>query len=195
MAALNKTSNYLGTLVAQGNDAHSNIFLANFSAKGVEDDKIITLGTIRCDGFTQPSASQDSYTVKFLNIHIDRPRAKVSMDKYFDLTFRVDGNYQMYKMLKYLQGLNVNENKDQNLSNINLAGIEGQALTISVVVPGKNGANITLFNAKGCWIESVTPVAFKQGTSDPIKVTARINYLYPEDWQGEIVSESTTTTT
>lgn len=179
MAILNNNNNYLKTLVDQGNDAHSNLYLVHFVLK--TSGKNLDLGTVRCDGFTPPTPSQDSYTVKFLNVHIDRPRAKVRLDKFFDLTFRVDGNYQMYKVLKDLQGLNFNENSDVNLSKIGLEDIIARNLTVSVEVPGIE----KLFEYENCWIESVTPVAFKQGTSEPVKVTSRINYLTPRDYQTE----------
>lgn len=190
MATLNKNLNFLRTLVDQGNDAHSNIYLANFSIKNA-NETVANLGTIRCEGFNPPSTSQDSYTIKFLNIHIDRPRAKVSVDKFFDLTFRVDGNYQMYKMLKELQSQNFNENSDKNLSKINIDDIIDQELSVSVSVPDNDSttSDLILFKCTGCWIESVTPISYKQGTSEPIKVTARVNYLYLDDLQTDMTTK------
>jgi len=180
MAKLSSTDNHLHTLVGQGNDAHTNLYLVHFSLKSLGES--VDMGTVRCDGFTPPTPSQDSYTVKFLNVHIDRPRAKVHIDKFFDVTFRVDGNYEMYKVLKDLEGQTFNENSDENLSDINLehgTRSSSENLTVSVEVPGIE----KLYEYQRCYIESVTPVAFKQGTSDPVKVTARINYLIYNDHQ------------
>lgn len=184
--SLSQTDNYLHTLIGQGNDAHTNIYLVHFGLK--TPGKNAEYATVRCEGFTPPTPSQDSYTVRYLNVSIDRPRAKVKIDKFFDLVFRVDGNYIAYKMLKNLQQQTFSENPDENITDISLnkgTRSEEYNLTVSVEVPGIG----TLFGYERCWIESVTPIAFKQGTSDPVKVTVRVNYLIYKDYQEAAATE------
>ena len=186
---MNYDKNYLQTLISQGNDAQTNMYLVKIDYPGLSDvDKAAI--TVRCKGFTPPQIEQQPYSVKFLNVHIDRPRAKITVNKYFDITFRVDVNYRYYTMLFGFQKKILNGNSDVNRSNINIDTIKDSSATITVSALQDNTTELALYKYYNCWIESITPVAYKQGTSDPAEITVRFNYLTFEDLQYSAATET-----
>lgn len=180
-------SNYLQTLIEQGNDAQTNMYLAEINFDKIDKP---TSYSVRCKGFNPPRIEQQAYSARFLNIHIDRPRAKINVDKFFDLTFRVDVNYTIYDKLRELAATMIDGNKNKNVSNIEIASIKKKNFTVIIkALEGDSNDTIDLYKYKDCWIESITPIAYKQGTSDPAEVTVRVNYLTFEDLQNDAAND------
>ena len=68
---------------------------------------------MRCKGFTPPEVSgADPYRVRYLTAFVDWPTAKVNVTRTFDLEFRVDSNYTVYKQLHELVTNNFNPNTE-----------------------------------------------------------------------------------
>ena len=55
--------------------------------------------TIRADGFNPPVFKVKTYEVKYKTVTIDRPATKIEGQRQFDITFRLDANYQAYRFL------------------------------------------------------------------------------------------------
>jgi hypothetical protein len=68
-----------------GDLAYSDAALANF--------------TIRAEGFEPPKYKIQTYKVGYKGVEIDRPKTKLDMEREFELSFRLDANYQVYQFL------------------------------------------------------------------------------------------------
>lgn len=186
--AISVENNYLTTLFNAGNDAQSNLYTVSITGGGLEDDMTTSL-MIRADGFTEPQIDQQSYDTRFLIAKVSRPRAKINVTKTFNLTFRVDSNYQVYQVLQAKANMMANANSTSHSVNIDVDVIKEDNMIVQVdAITGDK--TLTLGKYKYCWITSIDPVSFKQGTSDPLSVRATFYYLEHEDVQSEAVKES-----
>ena len=193
--ALIQQNNYITTLLNHSSDAQGNLFYVKFTPNGVNADDYSDDLTVRCSGINIPATEQGTYSVKFMNATVDRPNAKVELNRQFDITFRVDSNYEVYKKLILQEKSTFDPSVGYTATNINE---KTNLFDISVSVPNiTKGTDNTpageatkegtienfeeLFNFKHCWISSVDNVSYKYGSSDPLTVKATIQYIYFED--------------
>lgn len=196
--ALTQQNNYITTLLNHSSDAQGNLFYVTFSpttAMSGSDGSGVEDMTIRCSGINIPATEQGTYSVKFMNATVDRPNAKVELNRQFDITFRVDSNYEVYRKLILQERVTFDPIKGYTATNID---DKTNLFDISVSVPKitKDTANTPageatkegtienfeeLFRFKHCWISSVDNVSYKYGSSDPLTVKATIQYIYFED--------------
>lgn len=103
MATLNTPAT---ALLGLGADAMDNMFdiqidlPESVSAFGIPT----TLGgspsiTIRADGFSPPEFTIKTYPIAYKAVKIDRPATKIDGERQFEITFRLDANYEAYKSL------------------------------------------------------------------------------------------------
>lgn len=64
--------------------------------------------TIRADGFTPPKSTVQTYEVKYKAVSIERPKTRIDLKREFDITFRLDANYQAYRFLGAWKSLIMN---------------------------------------------------------------------------------------
>ena len=107
MASL--AENHVTELIKAGADAMSNMY----DVKIVFPDDIQTqLGTdiqamiVRAKGFTPPEAEVVNYKVNYKTVEIDRPATKITMNRQFTISFRLDAYYAVYRALKMWAGRN-----------------------------------------------------------------------------------------
>lgn len=99
------------TLLGLGADAMNNMFDIKIDLP--EDVSAIDLGfetqvpalTIRADGFNPPVFNVKTYKVAWKAVEIERPSTKMTGDRKFDITFRLDANYIGYRLLGAWKGL------------------------------------------------------------------------------------------
>lgn len=60
---------------------------------------------LRAQGFDPPKFSQDLYEVRYKTVGMKRPAPAIKGDRQFQVTFRVDANYQIYKLFLKWRGL------------------------------------------------------------------------------------------
>lgn len=185
--AISVENNYLTTLFNTGNDAQSNLYTVSISGGGLDD--MTTALMIRADGFTEPQVEQQSYDTRFLIAKVSRPRAKVNVTKTFSITFRVDANYLVYQALQDKANMMANANSTNHAVNVDVELIKADNMIVQVdaLIGDKS---LTMGKYKYCWVTSIDPVAFKQGTSDPLSVKATFYYLEHEDVQSSAIKES-----
>ncbi len=180
--AISNSSNYISDLLNAGNDAFSNLYEVTFALSDDYKDIIdSTTFTMRCKDFTPPSVSGgDTYRVRYVTAFVDWPSAKVNVTRTFDLTFRVDSNYETYKNLHLLAKNNFNPNT--SYVNTDLADLAKTSftVTVSVLTNGSSSAAETdkmeLYKFNNCIITGITPIEYKQGDASPI--TAKATFVF-----------------
>ena len=180
--AIGNSSNYISDLLNAGNDAFSNLYEVTFALSDDYKDIIdSTTFTMRCKDFTPPSVSGgDTYRVRYVTAFVDWPSAKVNVTRTFDLTFRVDSNYETYKNLHLLAKNNFNPNT--SYVNTDLADLAKTSftVTVSVLTNGSSSAaeadKMELYKFNNCIITGITPIEYKQGDASPI--TAKATFVF-----------------
>lgn len=193
MSKLTVDNNFLTALVKAGADAHGNLFKVNitFNSKSPNKSKQSKANdlTIRCTDFNIPPVSQESYTVKYVTATIERPAAKVNVQRNFTITFRVDSNYEAYKMLLDQEAVTSKMAKSYAATDIQALAdslFETEVVIIkggltSTEVPKSDIIPVSRF--KHCWITKIDPLSFGYDGATPQTVQASISFLEMEDLQ------------
>jgi hypothetical protein len=71
------------------------------------DPTMLSNLTIRAEGFQPPKYKIKTYKVGYKGVEVDRPQTKLDMERQFELTFRLDSNYQVYRFLSAWRSLTV----------------------------------------------------------------------------------------
>lgn len=180
--AISDSSNYISDLLNAGNDAFSNLYEVTFALSDDYKDIIdSTTFTMRCKDFTPPSVSGgDTYRVRYVTAFVDWPSAKVNVTRTFDLTFRVDSNYETYKNLHLLAKNNFNPNTSYVNTDLTDLAKTSFTVTVSVLTNGSSSAaeadKMGLYKFNNCIITGITPIEYKQGDASPI--TAKATFVF-----------------
>ena len=180
--AISNSSNYISDLLNAGNDAFSNLYEVTFTLSDDYKDIIdSTTFTMRCKDFTPPSVSGgDTYRVRYITAFVDWPSAKVNVTRTFDLTFRVDSNYETYKNLHLLAKNNFNPNTSYVNTDLTDLAKTSFTVTVSVLTNGSSSAaeadKMELYKFNNCIITGITPIEYKQGDASPI--TAKATFVF-----------------
>lgn len=180
--AIGNSSNYISDLLNAGNDAFSNLYEVTFALSDDYKDIIdSTTFTMRCKDFTPPSVSGgDTYRVRYVTAFVDWPSAKVNVTRTFDLTFRVDSNYETYKNLHLLAKNNFNPNTSYVNTDLTDLAKTSFTVTVSVLTNGSSSAaeadKLKLYKFNNCIITGITPIEYKQGDASPI--TAKATFVF-----------------
>lgn len=191
MAGFDITGSYLSSLVEESADAQGNLYCISFvggsksaiNSLSANNSKALS---IRTKSFNWKMPEQEPYEIKFLTIKINRPKAKVKIDRSFDFTVRVDANYELYKVLLKQEKLTFSPGEHWATNDICKAEEDGKlfSVTVNVTKGTINSSKIEegcLCKLDGCYITSIVPLAFKQGSSDPLEVKVNCKYLYLND--------------
>lgn len=187
MANFSMENVYLGQLLNQSADAQGNLYLLEFTGgKKSEIGEGNTNLSVRTSKFNWSMPEQESYQVKFLTAKIDRPKAKVKLDRKFTFGIRVDANYEIYKKLLKQEKLTFSPEENWATNDIKKAYDEAKLfdLKVKVIVGSINSSTITekdLCAFEGCYITEIKPLAYKQDSTDPLVVEVSCNYLYLRD--------------
>ena len=188
--ALLEHNNYVTDLLTAGNDAFSNLYEVNFTfpnPSGNEEKTPAAYGrvfTMRCKGFNHPEVTAaDPYRVRYLTAFVDWPTAQVNVARTFDLEFRVDSNYEAYRMLHEVVKSNFNPNTEFVDTNLDTLQNKSFTVTVSAITNGSSSTSnanasttLQLYKFKNCLITGITPLAYKQGTAEPLVATASFVY-------------------
>ena len=191
-------NNALNSLIREGNDAQSNLYRLKFSGgyDNMFGDKNLSDSiTIRNSGITLPMPSQDSYTVKYITAYIDRPVTKVNLDRHFDIEFRVDSHWNIYR--KLLEQQRLFSNAAKSFSSIYITDSVGNILedkffnvTVEYINELSESSNVdnednlnTIAEYRHSWIESITPPSFSTGDASPVTISCSINFMEMIDYQ------------
>ena len=203
--ALSSYSNYVTDLLEAGNDAFSNLYEVKFTlptSSNSEETASADYGrvfTMRCKGFNHPEATAaDPYTVRYLTAFVEWPTAQVNVTRTFDLEFRVDSNYEAYRELHKLAKSNFDPNTEFVVTNLDTLKDKSFTVAVSVITNGSSSIGtdtsktLKLYEFKNCLITGITPLAYKQGTAEPLVATASFIYGDKVDLQSSTQTVSTT---
>lgn len=193
--------NYLSALINAGGDAHSNLYVVKFTAPealSTELDDLAYLDnafTIRCSGIEIPTIEHASYPVKFVTATIDRPSAKINIDRTLTFTFRVDANFKAYSALLRIQKQYFNPVthqinahidskqffkieavylKDANDTSSSFGGNSSGQTSDFYTGTVNTGQLIATF--KDCWITNITGLSFNTDQSNPVSVSVTVKF-------------------
>lgn len=173
---LSSSNNYYSTLFSNSNDAMSAMFKVYFLNGYFEgDDK-----TVRCTGFQIANLKQMEYTKRYITAYVDAPAPKIDGEKKFNITFRLDENYDIYQDL--LDWRNVLVKPSRSAVDVDLKGNESKFCDIKVFRIGNNGGEEGIATYGKCWCTDVALGGYTYGTSKPQTVTATIYYKTVNDW-------------
>lgn len=174
--ALSSTNNHYTTLFSNANDAMSSMFKVVFlNGRFHGQEK-----TVRCTGFKVAHLRQLEYTKRFVTAQIDVPAPKIEGERMFQLTFRVDENYDIYKDLLNWRNLLVDPSKQA--VDTDIKGNNKYFSDIQVYRIGNNGGEEGIATYNKCWCTDVTLSSFNTSNSSPMTCTATIFYTDCNDW-------------
>lgn len=185
--------NHVKDLISLGADAMSNMFDVSISLPsdvsaasngGIAD--VPTALRLRVKGFKVPTLNIDNYTVTYKTVEINRPKSKITGDRSFDLTFRVDANYGVYMALKKWESLI--SNPATGWAGSNITDLTG-AVTVSANTAAseatfgyQQGVNygsfldgassVASWTFDNVWCYKVEEFEFNMEDSTPLEVTA-----------------------
>lgn len=182
---------YLSNLIANSADAQSNLYMVRFNLPAIMNNAINGLQdqleavTVRTKNFNWAQPSQEPYEVKFLTAKINRPKAFIKVEHSFDFTMRVDNYYNTYKAILYLQK-HTNFNPEEGWALNDITGLENYLFDASVFVIDRAVAQnkvedtdyTRLVKFEKCWVDSIDPISFKNGDSNPVEIKVNCKFLY-----------------
>lgn len=190
MATLN-TNDALQSLIDAGSDMMSNLFYVDFSG-GVFNNKEAQAQAlkIRVTDITLPQVTHPVNTINYMTVSLDVPKAEVDINKNISFTFRVDDNYELYKLLLEQQAVT-------SIPNLGYAGTsigekDEEGFTLNVYAPQKAMSSSdkeypddisnyqVMYTFKHCWISKISGLSYSYSNSNPL--TAKVD-LYFYDYE------------
>lgn len=192
---LNNTSSYLTDLIKAGADAMTNLYYVKFSNLSIIDksDPLSQSMTVRVNNITLPTATHSTSTKSFMTVSIDTPKAEIQITKKFDISFRLDDNYEIYKRLLDLQANTSKANlgyasndipADNSSFSVSVYAIKQALTTDDQVDPHKyKDFYQKMYEFRDCWIGSVKLDGYDYSNSNELTVTASIYFCDYDDPQ------------
>lgn len=177
---------YIDDLVSIGADAMTNLFDVELTLPiPGADDRAFRL---RVKNFTPPEFKLKTYSVKYKTVSIQKPAAEITGDRTFQLTFRVDANYDVYKQLLAWRALYYNESTGYATHTPAPSSLQGivkvkafQGDVVSAnraegVYEGAIGSTDIIWTFQNVWISSLTPPSYTTGDGNAAEVTAEFHF-------------------
>jgi hypothetical protein len=107
----------LGILMSSGFDAFTNLWDISISLPGSKDPTVFKEISIRTSDFTPPKVSVETYTLKYKGTHLERLNASLEYKdkRELNLTFRLDGQFELLKELQEWKNLYYNASNGGNI--------------------------------------------------------------------------------
>jgi hypothetical protein len=180
-------ANFINTLVSSNLDSFTNLFDIEVTLPtGIGTAEDTTLLKVRAGDFQAPQPKLAQYTTDYQSIQLTRVAPMMELERKFDLTFRVDSNYNVYYFLKQWSLLyhDILEGGINLPSGAASAGDESSILgNIKVKALSPNTAVTALAWTFGKVIcNKVTEPNYSRAGTEPVAVTASFiffDYLPP----------------
>jgi hypothetical protein len=192
----------VSTLIGAGNDAFVNLYdviiklpdeIVSATISGVTDpnfqnEQAATRILTRIGNFQPPESALGEYRTYYQSASLDRQNAKIALTRTITLPFRIDGDSQLYRVLKAWQGLYLGPNQadyrlpkpveePQFFGAIEVRGYSSDVSTVDFPVVGS-------LTTKASWVFEkvmcldVTEPQFGRDAANPIEVSATFLYYY-----------------
>lgn len=175
---------------------------------------------VRCQGFTPPHFSIQTYAVRYKTIRFTRPSSVITGERVFDLTFRLDANYRVYQeLLKWRSltmapstGYATNDfNSWLNAASISVialakpvatsdnfapaAGISDEAkITAETGASAQDKTGAAEWTFKNVWLMDVSEPVYKQEGGAAMTITAKFAFAeYSDPFEKWYVPATATT--
>lgn len=178
MASLSKNNTFYQTLVGTASDALNNLFKVVITKNDGSFENMSPNATVRCSDFTPPTFQQQTYEARYITAKITKPAAKIVGDKRFDITFRLDAYYSLYR--EFLKNQKEFSNFSQNSYEMNLAYADMYTIKV-YALQSETEENIELFRFGRCWTIGVTPPSFTTENSAPATIKVSFRFIDYED--------------
>lgn len=183
---------YISTLIQSGADAMKNLYEVSFTlptALSNQYSNEVPYMKIRTAGFDPPAASLATYENHYKTISVTVPSSKITLDRSFTLTIRVDAYYKVYKMLKAWEalkmkaydGLAVNTFDPANCGTVTVKALSKPMDATMTGSDFKTGDTIN-WTYQDVWIQSITGLSYSHNSSEPNTVSVKFifgNYTEP----------------
>ena len=185
---------YVTELLGAGADAMTNMYEVVFTLPSVLKSYEDAAGKlrIRADAFTPPNDEQQSYEVHWKTVSVTRPAAKINLDRSFQISFRLDANYDIYKALVAWKKLTssgalgyASQDLNGKTGSIFVKAFSDAANKITDTAsisgdPAYSGDTIK-WSYKDVWIPSISNPDFSNESSEPAKITVTFRFGTFED--------------
>lgn len=188
-----KTSEYLSSLISAGNDAMTNLYYLKFIGGNnrLDDDDYKSM-LVRAGDFQAPKAELGNHKVDFLTVDSLMPSPEIKMNKQFDVTFRVDEYFEIYKLLLKLQSqtsvaslgrayTTVNQNTSTDYFGLNVYVPGDATKTMEIDDKGIPYGWNKIYEFDYLWIKKITPPRFSYDNSSALTVTVTFGFFTFKD--------------
>ena len=97
---------YIDDLVEVSNDAFDNLYDVIIDLPSNVGETASLSLKIRAGDIQIPEPKREAYKIHYKTVDIDRPKPKVALERKLTLIFRLDSEYEVYKLLKKWEALN-----------------------------------------------------------------------------------------
>lgn len=176
------SNNYLTSLINTGADAMTNLYCVTFTDSSASDTLRQGM-TIRLKNFTPPTFTRLSAPVHYQTAFHDQPLAGYSGNRQFQLVFRLDEYYDVYKYLLNKKGKIVNPSTSYAGGDVD----NGMTIEVKAYIEstdneiGDTAAYEKMWKYEYCWVQEVKLSQLAYTTNAPMTVTATINFWKWQD--------------
>ncbi len=170
---------YLDDLITVQNDAFDNLYDIAITLPAALTANISDIHLrVRAGDITIPEAKVDEYPIAYKTIEIKKPKPKIIMDRKLAVPFRVDANYEVYKLLRDWGELVYSDDGSYNPLD---AGKYGK-ITISAYNSAEDIDSVlntaVKWTFENVWFGGFdTGPALKRGGGDPVSVVADFKFF------------------
>ena len=193
---------FLSQLIQSGPDAQSNLYRAKFTLEGelkasqrLIDEEIFL--SVRLTKYNSPARSIQTISLPYQNISLQIPVVSSTLENKLSLTFRLDNNYKLYKLLG--ESLPLKSTGESGLGEESLAsiyknktwkieihcynGTEDSNGTMYKDVPGEADGAIT-WTYSGCKLLNIPSLGYGYGNAGAMEVSCDFIYEKCEESVG-----------
>lgn len=185
MSIGSNSSQYISALIEAGSDVMKNLYYLDFSGKYI-DDYSQNL-RVRVSNFTPPVPTQGKQTFSYITTSVDMPTPSFTMDKTLKFTFRLDENYELYKVLLKQQSTTMNAGIGWATNQVPSESDGG--ITIKAYIFDRSLGNDPdneeyyrpMFIYRYCYITDITGLNYSYENANPMTISTTIKFLDFED--------------
>lgn len=181
---MNSTNNYLSALVGTSADAMTNLYKVEIT-DALASAPLLQSMSVRLKNFTPPAFQRATTAIHYQTINIDEPTADYVGNRQFQLVFRLDENFELYQYLLARKGRVSDPSTGYAGTSINagMTVVVKALATDPTIFTEDPDTYKKLWKYEYCWVQDVKLSPFSYQSSQPMTVTATINFW---KWQDPI---------
>lgn len=185
MSIGSNSSQYISALIEAGSDVMKNLYYLDFSGKYLNDFSQNL--KVRVSNFTPPIPTQGKQSFNYITTSVDMPTPSFTMDKTLKFTFRLDENYELYRILLKQQSTTMNAGTGWATNQIPSESDGG--ITVKAYIFDRSLGNDPddeenyrpMYIYKYCYITDITGLTYSYEGANPMTISVTIKFLDFED--------------